>query len=82
MTVNELAQYVKCDLEVKRGFNGKILCKKYDLKKHMAIAGREVTAIWSEIRTLNGGGYSSMAKPVVCVYVDGQPEYEKLHKEG
>jgi hypothetical protein len=29
MTVNELSQYVKCDLEVKSGFNGKILCKKY-----------------------------------------------------
>jgi hypothetical protein len=24
----------------------------------------------------------NMAKPVVCVYVDGQPEYEKHHKEG
>ena len=80
MTVNELSQYVKCDLEVKSGFNGKILCKKYDLKKHTEIADREVSAIWSEIRALNGCGYSSMAKPVICVYVNGQPECEKLHK--
>jgi len=80
MTVNELSQYVKCDLEVKSGFNGKILCKKYNLKKHTAIADREVAAVWSEIRALNSDGYSSLAKPVICVFVDGQPEYEKLHK--
>lgn len=80
MSVNELSKYVKCDLEVKSGFNGKILCKKYDPKKHTEIADREVTAIWSEVRMVNGGGYSSMARPVICAFVYGQPEYEKLHK--
>ena len=80
MTVNELSQYVKCDLEVKSGFNGKVICKRYNPQKHTEITYRGVTAIWSEIRALNGCGYSSMAKPVICVYVNGQPECEKLHK--
>jgi hypothetical protein len=74
MTVKELSNLSRTVLEVKSGYNGKLLCKRYNGKKHADISEREVTAIWSEIRATNSGGYSSYAAPVLCAYVYGEKE--------
>jgi hypothetical protein len=74
MTVKELSLYTRSPLEIRSGFNGKLLCKQYDDKKHTEIDDREVTAIWSEIRVINGGNYDSFARTVICAYVFGDKE--------
>ena len=77
MTVKEFSELTHTPIEVKSGFNGKLLCKRYDAKKHQEISDREVTSIWAEIRASNSGGYSSYASPAICVYVHGGKECEQ-----
>lgn len=77
MTVKELSELAHAPIEVRSGYNGKLLCKRYSSKKHQDVSDREVTAIWTEIRTNCSGGYSSFATPVICVYVCGDKEYEQ-----
>ena len=74
MTVKEFAVFARSPVEVRSGYNGKVLCKAYNNKKHSTISGREVTAVWTEIRADNSGGYHSYARPVICVYVFGDKE--------
>jgi len=81
MTVKELYEYTKSPMEIKSGYNGKLLCKRYVAKKHTDISDRQVSSVWTEIRVSNSGGYSSMAIPIVCVYVTGEKEYIDTHKE-
>jgi hypothetical protein len=69
MTVKEFSELSHCTIEVKSGYSGKILCRKYDCKKHHDISDREIISVWTEIRAINGGGFSSYAKPVICVFV-------------
>jgi hypothetical protein len=82
MTVNELAGMARCPIEVKSGYNGKILCRGYNGKKHVSVADREVTSIWTEIRVTNGGGFSSFARPIICVYVSGEKEAAQAGEGG
>ena len=79
MTVKEFSELTHTPIEVKSGFNGKLLCKRYNAKKHQDISEREVVSIWAEIRANNSGGYSSYASPTICVYVYGGNEYEQTH---
>ena len=81
MTVKEFSGIARGPIEVKSGYDGKLLCRAYNGKKHSIISEREVTAVWSEIRATNGGGYDSYARPVICVYVFGDQEREKATKE-
>lgn len=81
MTVKEFSEIARSPIEVKSGYNGKLLCKAYNSKKHSIISGREVTAVWSEIRASNGSGYDNYAKPVICVYVFGDLECKEAVKE-
>jgi len=81
MTVKEFSEIVQGPIEVKSGYNGKLLCRVYNDKKHSAISEREVTTVWPEIRATNGFGYDSYARPVICVFVHGSKEAALAEKE-
>lgn len=81
MIVKELSEMVQSTLEVKSAYNGKVLCKSFNPKKHLEIAERTVLNIWAEIRVTNGSGYGSFARPVICAFVDGHKEYLETHRE-
>lgn len=74
MTIKEFAEIARAPVEVKSGYNGKLLCKAYNDKKHSTISEREVIAVWPEIRATSSGGYDSYARPVICVFVHGDKE--------
>lgn len=81
MTLAELAKMCNTPVCVKSGFDGKILCKRFDSQKHVEIGSREVSTVWAEIKVENTGGFSSYAHPVLMAFVDGSPEYKaKLRK--
>ena len=85
MTVNEFFKYYcKSDLKVMSGYNGKILCKRFNPKRHIEIGEREVAAVWAEIEVTKPSGYRQSATPIICAYVHGYIEYEKdrLAKKG
>ena len=77
ITVQELSERAHTAIEVKSAFNGKVLCKRYQPIKHAEIGKREVSSIWAEIRSENTSGFSSIARPVLCVYVHGDIEYRE-----
>ena len=72
---NLTTQTVIC---AKSGYNGKILCKRFDPVKHSHIAKRLVCSAWASLR-INTGVLSTYAQPIIECYVDGYPEYEKEH---
>lgn len=82
MTVAEFSNYVpfSTTVEVKSGFNGKILCRSFNQKKHAEIGKREILDIWAEIRTI-GDTFCNRAIPVICVYVDGSVEHNATVKK-
>lgn len=80
MTVKDFSEIARVPIEVKSGYNGKLLCKSYNGKKHSAISEREVIAVWPEIRATNSGGYDSYARPIICVFVHGSNEAEQAGK--
>lgn len=81
MTVLELSDMSQGQLKVMSGYNGKILCKNFNSKKHIDIAIREISTIWTEINTTKSG-FSNIAMPILCCYVCGNIEYEKEHNIG
>lgn len=81
MTITELAGITNSPLEIRSGYNGKVLCRQYVEKKHEHLSQREVISIWGEIRATNGSGYSSFAHPVICVHVHGREEHEQEHQK-
>ena len=60
-------------IQVKSGYNGKILCKKFDKKKHIEISEREVVTIEPEISVSDG----KFAHAFITLWVNGEPEYQK-----
>ena len=74
LTVGDFAKICQTDIKVMSGFNGKILCKRFNPQKHTEIAEREVVAVWSEIRANKAMGYSNVAFAEICVYVNGAKE--------
>ena len=74
LTVGDFAKICQTDIKVMSGFNGKILCKRFNPQKHTEIADREVVAVWSEIRSNKSMGYSNSAFAEICVYVNGAKE--------
>lgn len=78
MNVKEFSELTRTPIEVKSGFNGKVLCKRYDAKKHIEISDREIISIWAEIKVLNPA-CPSYAHSVICVYVHGGKEYDQKH---
>lgn len=76
MKLCELAEYVKnTTLEVKDGYDGKILCRNYNEDKHAKIGKREVLYVWGEIKT-RSIGFGNIGVPIISVYVEHQRETE------
>ena len=79
LTVGDFAKICKTDIKVLSAFNGKVLCKRFDPKKHIEIASREIVSVWSEIRVNKTIGYSNAAFAEICVYVDGKNECDEFY---
>lgn len=82
MTVAEFYKYIphSATVEVKSGFNGRVLCRRFNQNKHAEVGKRKILDIWAEIRT-NGCTFSNRAIPIICVYVDGEVEYNATVKK-
>lgn len=82
MTLLELSKLNDCHrarIEVKSGYNGKVLCKRFNDKKHEHIANRKVLSFWPEIKA-EGGNY---CYPIICCFVEGLKELEQeLERRG
>lgn len=63
-------------VEVRSGFNGKMLCRNFDPKKHNEIGERELVSMWADTKKHRNDPGAPVC-PVLCCYVDGRPEYEK-----
>ena len=74
LTVGDFAKICQTDIKVMSGFNGKVLCKRFNPKKHTEIAQREVISVWSEIEAEKTMGYQNFAHTKICVYVNGAKE--------
>lgn len=75
MTVGEFYNfYAQSEIKVISGYNRKVLCKSFNLKKHKHIAHRVITSVWAEIVIVKGIAFDNTAKPIICVYVDGMEE--------
>lgn len=76
MTLSEFASLCQTTVCAKSGFNGKILCWSFNPEKHVEIGEREVLSAWCELKVDNNG-YSSFVRPIISVFVEGKPEFEK-----
>lgn len=77
MTVKEFSTLAHSTvIEVRSGYNGKILCKNYNPRKHKDISDRKIISVWSEIRVTGSSGFTNFAKPIICVFVLGDVEYD------
>ena len=83
MDIMTVEQFHKCfansPIKVMSGYNGKVLAKQYNPKKHKHISNREICSIWSEIEVRNSSGFTQIIRPILCVYVNGKEEYETEH---
>ena len=79
LTVGDFAKICQTDIKVMSGFNGKILCKRFNPEKHTEIAKREVVTVWSEIRANKAMGYNNAAFAEICVYVNGKKECDEFY---
>lgn len=79
MTVQELYIISASKLKIISGYNGKILCRDFNPKKHN-FGEREVRRIWSEI-SLIPSTFGSNAESIMCAFVDGREEYEKENEK-
>lgn len=75
MTLAEFASLCSTPICVKSGFNGKILCFKFNPKKHTTLGEREVLSAWADIQV--SPHWQGHAQSVIMVYVDGKPECDK-----
>lgn len=69
--------YARSEIMVMSAFDGKVLCKAFDPKKHNKYANREIISIWADVRLSSGISYGNWVKPIICVYVDGKEEADK-----
>lgn len=74
LTVKEYAKLCRSPLKIMSAYNGKVLCREFDEKKHAEIAEREIVSVWAEI-TVSNGTFGNFAKPIMCAYVNGEVEY-------
>ena len=78
MTVAELAKVANTSMKVMSGYNGKVLCHRFDPGNHKEIGEREVRSVWADLRILDGV-FGKQVTPMLCVYVDGSPEAFKAN---
>ena len=81
MVVNDLYELCQTTLKIMSGYNGKILCKSFDPKKHINVGEREVIAIWAGFEETKMTGFRTYVCPIVCAYVDGYSERIKEEVE-
>lgn len=75
--LDDFSKICHSTIEVRSGYNDKVLTRNYNSKKHSENLGkRKVISIWSEVRT-SKSGYSQFISPTICVYVDGSNELLK-----
>ena len=76
MNLGQFSEITHGEIKVLSGYNGKVLCKRFDIKKHEELSAREVLDVWSDLKIApalrEGHVYS-----IICVYVDGTREWEK-----
>lgn len=65
-------------IQVRSGYNGKILCKNFNPKKHTAIAERIVSGFEPGIQVSSD---KSFAYAYIDVWVAGDVEYYKEYRE-
>lgn len=75
MTLAEFASLCTTPVCVKSGFNGKILCFKFNPKKHTTLGEREVLSAWADIQV--SSHWQGHAQSVIMVYINGKPEREE-----
>ena len=66
----------KSKIKVISGYNGKVLCFRFQPEKHSAIGKRELLTVWAELEVINSG-FGNCCQPILCVYVDGHEELAK-----
>lgn len=72
----QLTNHARTTICAMSAFNGKILCKKFDPKKHPDLADREVISVWPSLKICKGI-FGDSAQPVIECYLQGSPEYNK-----
>lgn len=60
-----------CRIEVRSGYNDRLLTKAFRAAEHVDMGEREVVSCWPDIRAQRG-----FASAVMCVYVSGEKELE------
>lgn len=80
MTVKEFYEYgCRCDLRVLSGYNGKVICERFDPKKHTEIGEREILSYWADEEITRHGFFVS-SRHFICCSANGAPKYKK-HSE-
>ena len=70
MKLNELEANINIHslLEVRSGYNGKVLCRNFDRKKHIEIGERELVSLYASTKK-QGDDPGGWIYPVLCCYV-------------
>lgn len=69
MTIKELEKIAQSNIKVLSARTGKVLCQRYIPERHGLLQDSEIRALWTEITVNNNGGFTSFARPIICVYV-------------
>ena len=81
MTVLEFSKICKSPLRCISAYNGKILCYEFNAGKHTEIGERELYDVWADMQVTNCS-LGNYARPILCAFVNGAPEYEKERAKG
>lgn len=81
MTVLEFSKICKSPLRCISAYNGKILCYEFNAEKHTEIGKRELYDVWADMQVTDCG-FGNYARPILCAFVCGAPEYEKERAKG
>ena len=73
MTVAELAKVMKTTIKVLSGYNGKVLCHRFDPEKHKEIGERQTDCVWADL-VITDGVFGKYAQAIICCYADGTKE--------
>ena len=78
LTLKEACELLGIDqIKVLSGYNGKVLAKRFNPKKHATLGERKVIKIWSEFESSKY--FKSVATTILVCFVDGGNEYKKSH---
>lgn len=81
ITVQDIHEMIHSDMYVLSGFNGKVLARPYRASKHFETIGKRIVInMWAELK-VRKNVFGNIAKPIICVYVDGSVECEEHVKK-